>query len=154
VNDTGQRELWICPRCGARLITRNLWHSCGEFSLETLFASADESTLDLARRYVEVLHTLGDVQVLPQKTRLVCVARVRFAGLEPRKVGFVANFALHRWLDSPRIVKTVDYGPRWRAHFVRIRSVADIDEELIAWLQESHDVVGLQSDLPPRRCRP
>jgi hypothetical protein len=130
------------------LITRNLWHSCGEFSLESLFANADESTLDLARRYVEVLHSLGDVQVLPQKTRLVCVARVRFGGLEPRKLGFVANFALHRWLDSPRIMKTVDYGPRWRAHFVRIRSEADIDEELIGWLQESHDVVGVQSDLP------
>src|SRR5262249_33103523 len=23
--------LWTCPRCGARLVTRNLWHSCGRF---------------------------------------------------------------------------------------------------------------------------
>jgi hypothetical protein len=28
---------------------------------------------------------------------------------------FLASFALHRWLDSPRIVKTADYRPRWRA---------------------------------------
>jgi hypothetical protein len=27
----------ICPRCGARLVTRNLWHSCGTFTLEGLF---------------------------------------------------------------------------------------------------------------------
>jgi hypothetical protein len=72
--------------------------------------------LDLARAYVAMLHSLGDVQVIPQKTRLVCVARVRFAGLSPRKRGFQATFALHRWLDSPRIVKRVDYGPRWRGH--------------------------------------
>ena len=46
----------------------------------------------------------------------------RFAGLQPRKNGFLASFALHRWLDSPRIIKTVDYGPRWRAHFVLVRA--------------------------------
>jgi hypothetical protein len=96
---------------------------------------------------VATLHTLGDVQVIPQKTRLVCVARVRFAGLEPRRHGFLVNFALHRWLDSPRIVKTVDYGPRWRMHYVRVGSEADLDDELTGWLRESHDSVGVQSDL-------
>ena len=128
-------------------MSRNLWHSCGRFSLESLFANSEERALDLARTYVAMLHTLGDVQVIPQKTRLVCVARVRFSGLEPRKDGFLANFALHRWLASPRIVKTVDYGPRWRVHYLRVRAEADLDDELIAWLQEAHDVVGLQSDV-------
>ena len=32
--------LWVCPKCGARLVTRNLWHSCGHFTLEALFAGA------------------------------------------------------------------------------------------------------------------
>lgn len=139
------RPVWTCPRCGARLISRNLWHSCGRFTLEDLFAGAAPGVLELARDYVAMLRSLGDVQVLPQKTRLVCVARVRFAGLTPRKRGFQANFALHRWLDSPRIVKRVDYGPRWRAHHVNVQIPADLDDELRVWLQESHDVVGLQA---------
>jgi Domain of unknown function (DUF5655) len=140
-------EIWICPQCGARLVSRNLWHSCGRFSLESLFASADQQALDLARKYVALLHRLGDVQVIPQKTRLVCVARVRFAGLEPRKHGFLASFALHRWLDTPRVVKTVDYGPRWRVHYLRVLAEDDLDDEMITWLQEAHDTVGVQSDL-------
>src|SRR5262245_37798141 len=70
--------------------------------------------------------------------------RVRFAGLTPRKDHFVASFALHRWLKSPRVTRTQDYGPKWRAHFVPVRSVNDLDDELKDWLQESHDVVGLQ----------
>jgi Domain of unknown function (DUF5655) len=138
------RPVWTCPRCGARLVSRNLWHSCGRFTLEDLFAGAAPGVLELAGEYVAMLRSLGDVQVLPQKTRLVCVARVRFAGLTPRKRGFQANFALHRWLDSPRIVKRVDYGPRWRAHHLNVQARADLDDELRAWLQESHDVVGLQ----------
>jgi hypothetical protein len=138
--------VWVCPQCGARLVSKNLWHSCGRFTLEGLFAKARPGTLELARCYVDLLRSLGDVQVIPQKTRLVCVARVRFAGLSPRKHGFQAGFALRRWLESPRIVRTADYGPRWRGHFVDIRSPADLDDELRAWLQEAHDTVGVQSD--------
>jgi hypothetical protein len=146
-------EVWVCSQCGARPISRNLWHSCGQFRLEALFAGAAPGVLELAREYVAMLQSLGDVQVIAQKTRLVCVARVRFAGLSPRKRGFQATFALHRWLDSPRIVKKVDYGPRWCGHYVMVQTRADLDDELRGWLQEAHDVVGLQADLPIRTGR-
>jgi len=128
-------------------VSRNLWHSCGNFTLEALLAKTEPAVLDLARTYVSMLDSLGDVQVIAQKTRLVCVARVRFAGLYPRKAGFLASFALHRWLDSPRVVKTEDYGPRWRGHYVLVQSEADLNDELRAWLQEAHDIVGLQRGL-------
>ena len=97
-----------------------------------------------------MLRSLGDVEVIPQKTRLVAVARVRFAGLYPRKRDFLAAFSLHRRLRSPRILKTADYGPRWRGHFVCVRSAADLDDQLQSWLQESHDVVGMQRGLGSR----
>ena len=141
-----KRPLWRCPKCGARLVTRNLWHSCGRFTLEALFAKSPPEVLAAARKYANLLKSLGDVQVLPQKTRLVAVARVRFGGLYPRRNDFMAAFALRRWLKSRRIVKTIDYGPRWRAHYVRISSVEDVDAELRKWLQESHDVVGMQRE--------
>lgn len=146
--DSSERPaLWICPKCEARLVSRNLWHSCGRFTLEDLFAKASPGVLELARKYVDLLYSLGDVQVLPQKTRLVCVARVRFAGLYPRKNGFRVGFALRRWLRGPRIVKTADHGPRWRGHFVDVRSASDLDDELLAWLKEAHDTVGIQNDI-------
>ena len=124
-------DLWVCPKCGARLISRNLWHSCVDYKLEDLFARAETGVLDLARRYVNLLHRLGDVQVIAQKTRLVAVARVRFAGLSPRKDGFLSAFALRRWLDSPRIYKKADYGPRWRGHYVLVQAEADLDDQLV-----------------------
>ena len=141
--------VWYCPKCGARLVTRNLSHSCGHFTIEALFRSSEPGVLALARKFVTILRSLGDVQVIPQKTRLVAVARVRFAGLQPRKDHFLVAFSLHRWLESPRIVRTIDYGPRWRGHFVDIRSPHDLDDELRAWLPESHDTVGVQDDIVP-----
>jgi hypothetical protein len=116
--------------------------------LEGLFGGAAPGVLELARAYVAMLQSLGDVQVIPQKTRLVCVARVRFAGLTPRRHGFQAGFALRRWLDSPRIVRKVDYGPGWRGHFVMVRASTDLDDELRGWLQEAHDQVGSQAGPP------
>jgi hypothetical protein len=32
---------------------------------------------------------------------------------------FLASFALHRWLDGPRIVKTANDRSRWRAQALR-----------------------------------
>jgi hypothetical protein len=141
------RPLWTCPKCGARLVTKKMWHSCGRFTLEGLFAASKPSALALAKRYIALVKALGDVQVIPQKTRLVFVARVRFAGLMPRKDHFVAAFALQRRLKNPRIIQLVDYGPRWQMHQLRIKTTADLDDELRSWLRESHDVVGMQRDI-------
>jgi hypothetical protein len=143
------RPLWICPECGARLVSRNLSHSCGLFTFEALFAGSEPPVRDAARALVAASRELGDVQVIPQKTRLVFVARVRFASLMPRKKWVVTGFALHRWVDSPRVIKTEDYGPRWRYHFLRVADATAIDDELRGWLRESHDVVGMQEDLFP-----
>jgi len=146
------KPLWTCPKCGARLVSRNLWHSCGRFRLEALFAGADPGALKLARKIMAAVKSLGDVQCIPQKTRLVFVARVRFAGMVPRKDHVILTFALHRRLRSKRVERHIDYGPRWQAHQVRVRSTEDIDRELRGWLQESYGVVGLQSDLgAPRK---
>ncbi len=132
------------PRCGARLVTRNLSHSCGRFSLKALFSRANPETLALARKYIAAVRSLGNVQVLPQKTRLVIVARVRFASIVPRRDHFIALFALQRRLRSARIDRIIDYGPGWQMHEVRIRSAADLDAELLKWLTESFRIVGKQ----------
>jgi hypothetical protein len=34
-------QLWKCPRCGHRFVTRNLWHSCGRYALASHFKGKD-----------------------------------------------------------------------------------------------------------------
>jgi hypothetical protein len=130
-------------------VTRNLWHSCGRFTLKGLFGRSDPQVLRLARRFVRELRALGDVQVLPRKTRLVGVARIRFAGLTPRQDHFVASFALRRRMMNPRVIKYETFGPGWHAHSVPVRADDDFDDEVRAWLRESHDDVGMQRAMRP-----
>lgn len=79
------RQFVTCDRDQLMIFSRKSLQTRGKLTPEVLFANAPLDVLDLARRYVDLLYSLGDVQVIPQKTRLVCVARVRFAGLYPRK---------------------------------------------------------------------
>jgi Domain of unknown function (DUF5655) len=146
------RPLWICPDCGARLASRNLWHSCGTFTFDDLFTRTTDTVTDAARALISACQQFGDIQVLPQKTRLVLVARVRFSSLVPRKNSVIVGFALHRWIDHPRIEKTDDFGSRWRYHYVRMTDASGVDAELLGWMRESYDVVGQRADLPGRNA--
>jgi hypothetical protein len=52
-----EHPLWHCPKCGARLVSRNLWHSCGRFTLEALCSGSAPGSLAAARKYVALLES-------------------------------------------------------------------------------------------------
>ena len=29
------KPLWACPKCSRKFVTRNMWHACGPYSVET-----------------------------------------------------------------------------------------------------------------------
>ena len=76
VNNT---PLWTCPRCGHQFVTANLWHSCGQFELNDHFKDKNPELRAVFDRLVELISANGPVTVYAQKTRIVCMVRVRFA---------------------------------------------------------------------------
>jgi hypothetical protein len=78
--------------------------------------------------------------MIVQKTRVVFMVRVRFAGVYPRKSYFLAGFALRRRLRNRRIRRVEEYSPRFIGHLLAIRSENDLDAELKNWLRESFAV--------------
>lgn len=79
------KRLWRCPRCGERFVTRNLWHSCGKHTYKEIFARSEPHVAKLFRKFAAMVRKCGPVRIYPQKTRIVCMTRVRFAGCYPRK---------------------------------------------------------------------
>ena len=82
----------------------------------------------------------GRVTTVPQKTRVVFMVRVRFAGVYPRKTSVLVSFALPRRLKSPRIKKIEEYAQHFIGHTMEIHSEEDLDGELQGWLRESFAV--------------
>lgn len=140
-----ERPLWTCPECGHRFVTANIWHSCTRIELDELFARSAPPVREAFDRYAELVARCGPTTVIAQKSRIVIMGRVRFAGATVRRDRLIANFALTRRLDDPRF-RIEAYNERWIAHRFELRSPADLDSfpELAGWLCESYRDLGMQ----------
>lgn len=92
-----------------------------------------------------MVRVCGPVTIIPQKTRVVFQARVRFAGCYPRKKYLVCGIALRQQLKSSRFVRVEKFGNRFVGHYFNIASDADLNAEVSDWLRESYKV-GAQKD--------
>jgi hypothetical protein len=145
-------DLWTCPRCGHRFVSVGLWHSCSRHTVDELFARSTPGAREAFDRFVALVERCGPVTVIAQKTRIVLMVRVRFAGATVLRDRVRLNFALTRRLDAPWVTRFESYGPRWNAHRFEARSAADVDAigELPALLCEAYRDLGEQRSLRDR----
>lgn len=132
--------LWTCPKCGAKFVTANMWHSCGRFRAEDLFAKSEPHVFALFQRFKRMVERCGPVTMIPQKTRLVFMVRMRFAGFTVLKSGLRVGLILERRLDpDPRLEKVETFGPRSVGHYFRIEREDQLDAAMQKWVREAYD---------------
>ena len=73
-----------------------------------------------------------NVEAYAQKSRIVIMARVRFAGAVVRESYLDAGLWLRRRAEHPRLRRIEDYGPLGVVHHFRLESPTDIDAPLQA----------------------
>jgi len=135
-------RLWTCPRCGAKLIARNLSHACGAYSIDKFLEGKSDIGRDLFRRFQTLIARGGPYELAPAKTRVAFMASVRFASVN--RVGpdsIDVHFVLPRVIDSPRFRKVEHLG-KLHVHHVRLKDRRDFDRELAAWLRQSYVEYG------------
>ena len=133
-------KLWTCPECGHRFVTKNMWHSCSNYSLEHHFDNASDAVRGTFERLLEVIAESGPVTVIPQKTRIAIQAEVRFAHCIVRRKWLLANLWLTREVEHRRLQRREEYGPRSVGHRFRLNSASDIDAEFRELVAESYRV--------------
>jgi hypothetical protein len=138
--------LWRCPKCGARLVTRNMSHSCGKFPLQALFAKSDPHVKRIFNKIARMVRSCGRVIITPQRTRIVFQVRVRFLGCIPRKSYLICNFEFTRRKRHRRFRKVTTYARLWHGHELRVHSADELDAEVVQWIRESY-AVGEQRHL-------
>jgi uncharacterized protein DUF5655 len=142
-----ERPLWTCPQCGARFVTRNMWHSCGRHSLDAFFEGRPRAR-ELFAAWERFVRRAGAFEVVPQKTRIVFVARTRFAGVpRVRKDHIVAGFALSRAIDDPRFQRTEYAGTGWWGYRFRLEREDQLDPALFRLVKEAYEQMGMQRRL-------
>jgi hypothetical protein len=142
--------LWTCPRCGVKLIARNLSHSCGDHSVEQFLSGKSDIGRALFAAFVDLVAKCGPYDVAPAKTRVAFLARVRFASVNRvGKDSIDVHFVLPRALRSDRFRRVERLG-RLHVHHLRLARAEDFDGELLAWLRASYVEFGERTWLPRR----
>lgn len=132
--------LWTCPKCGAKFVSANMSHSCGRYELGALFANSEPHVFKLFQRFRRMVKRCGRSTMIPQKSRVVFMVRMRFAGATVRKSHLRIGLILERPLPpEPRLVETLSFGPHCHAHYFRIEHAEQLDESMAALLREAYD---------------
>ena len=143
-----REPLWVCPACGAKFVTKNIWHSCGLATLDDWKGRMGPRARALYDRFEQMIAACGEFHIAPARTRIAFLGRVRFAGITSlSEKGMTCSFALPHRLDSPRFVKTEEVAPGWWTHRLRITQPDQLDDEVQAWLRESYRLMGMQERL-------
>ena len=154
------RPLWTCPRCGVRLVTKNLAHSCGRATLTDWKQKMGPRARQLYRQFEQLIARCGPFHISPAKTRIAFLGRVRFAGITRlTEEGMTCAFALPYPLESRRFAKVDEVAPGWWVHQLRISEPAQLNAQLQRWLRRSYRLMGMQERFnrtartPARRVR-
>jgi hypothetical protein len=139
--DVDTSDLWTCPRCGKRFVTRNMSHSCGSHTVEQFMAGKGPLAWAYWERLTEMVGNCGPYIVVANKTRLEFMVRVRFAGMDAvSERGMSMSFWLKERIESPRFRKVALYGGRDWVYHLRLTTLDDLDHEIQGWLCRSYEV--------------
>jgi hypothetical protein len=141
---------WTCPRCGRRFRQRTREHSC---DIRSVAAHLDIAAPDVRAAFAalqNVLADLGTHSVVAVKTMIVLRAASNFGGVVVRRGRLDLGFILTRPLQHPRVYKTEALGARKYAHHVHLRSAADVDAEVVAWMREAYAATQSSGRSPAR----
>jgi hypothetical protein len=130
--------MWKCPKCGHRFASRNLWHSCGRYRIADHFRGKDPAVRRTYRRFAEVVRSCGKVTIYAQKSRIVCMVDVRFAGAVARKKWLECGMWLDRKAAHPALVRIERFSAGSYGHYFRFRDPSEIDEAFASLLREAY----------------
>ena len=135
------RPLWTCPTCGRTFANRNQTHTCAPLgSLGDHFAGTDPGVRAAFDRILEVVHGLGPVEVLPERTRIALHARMSFAAFMPRRRWLDGHLVLAREAQHPVIRRVQVFSPRNVLHAFRLTGPDEVDPAFVGLLTEAYEV--------------
>jgi Domain of unknown function (DUF5655) len=113
-------------------------------TVENHFSSKDPIVREIYDQVVKAIRRIGSVIEEPKKTSIHLVNSSALAGVATRKDSLILTLKSDRKLTSPRIHKSEQVSAGRFHHEVKLRSQADVDNELIGWLREAYKLSSNQ----------
>ncbi|MGH7483673.1 MAG: DUF5655 domain-containing protein [Longimicrobiales bacterium] len=145
----------MCPRCERRFQTPNHPHACGPWTVEAYLSGRSSHEVLLFHAFQRQVERCGFVLVVPGKKRVSFQARQIFATIDAlNSKALSAHVLLARRVENRRFERIERGGPRQYLHHFKIRSLSELDREVMDWLEEAYAVGMMPSLERPDSPRP
>jgi hypothetical protein len=108
------------------------------FTVKSHFDGKDAVTKQIYDQLLKSVKKFGRVIEDPKKTSIHLVNNSAFAGVATRNKAVVLTIKSDRAWPSPRIHKSEQTSARRFHHEVKLTSVAEVDAELLGWLENAY----------------
>ena len=132
--------MWTCPTCRRTFKNTNQDHSCQVTNIESHFIQKPENIKLIFEKLLSVFEAFEGITINSVKNAILITAKSHFLAIKPKKAWLDIEFVLDEKVDEFPIHKTIQATKTKWAHFIRLGSPHEIDEQLISWLKRSYEV--------------
>lgn len=133
-------NMWTCPICSRQFRNTNQDHSCELVDLESHFVNKQQHVVETFDRLKSEVLKLEGVRINSVKSAILFRVKRTFLAVKPKSSFLDIEFILDEKIEEFPIHKTVQASKSKWAHFMRIGSPEDVDEQLIMWIGKAYEV--------------
>jgi PHP family Zn ribbon phosphoesterase len=131
---------WACPECGRSFSKPNQAHSCKARSVDAHFEGRDPALRGIFDALRRALERQGSLRVDAVEASINLAVEAHFGGVTVRRDHLRLGFLADHEITSTRIVRRQRLGPNRVHHQLLLRSIDDVDSELMGWLDHARSL--------------
>jgi hypothetical protein len=131
---------WTCPRCDREFGRAHQSHTClpGN-SVEATFLARPPVQRAIYDAIVEHLESLGPFHVDAVSVGVFLKTDRKLAEVRPKSKWLQLSVYLPRTIHDDRVASTITLSAARTVHRIKLRDVADVDDQVRGWLTEAYD---------------
>jgi len=134
--------MWTCNKCQRVFEKADQPHSCQKVPIETHFKNKNKAKEIFDLLYSEIEEKVGKCRVISLPCCIHLFGNYDFLAALPKKDRLEVRFGLNRKLQSPRLIQVVPISAKSFKNCIDVKSIEEIDDALIQWLDESYHLKG------------
>lgn len=133
-------DQWICPDCDRPFKRANQQHVCApSMSVDQYFEGRASVDREIFEAVAAALDACGPIEIEAVSIGILFKTTRSIVELRPRRVGMAISMVLPGELPTNRVTKRIKLGEHSVVNFITLTSGADVDDELIGWIQDTYD---------------
>jgi predicted transport protein len=108
--------------------------------LESHFVNKQQNVIDTFEKIKNEVMQLEGVQINSVKNAILFQAKSNFLAVKPKKTHLDIEFVLNEKVEEFPIYKTFQATKSKCAHFVRLESQEEVDEQLLSWIKNAYEI--------------